>query len=280
MHRIDSAGAAVALPAAGPVGSTVGYWTAGNPTGGVPATILDQDWLNGVQEELLAVIEAAGLTASKASRVQLLAALRQSFARGLQAFTASGTFTVPAGVTKVGVQIWGAGGSGGTGSNAGATASGGGAGGYSDGVFSVTPGSGYSVTVGTGGAANGTFAGNGFGGGTSSFGALASATGGTGGVGANGIQAVTAGVGGTGSGSGALLIPGGGGGVGIVFGGGPIAGGLGGTAAFGSVPGPNVGQTASAATGQNGIYPGGGGNGGVAGGAGGAGANGLVVVRW
>jgi hypothetical protein len=73
MHRIDNASASNTLPAPSPAG-TPGYFTDGNPGGGVPATVLPAEWLNMVQEEISNVIEDsdAGNTAlSKASRTQL-----------------------------------------------------------------------------------------------------------------------------------------------------------------------------------------------------------------
>jgi hypothetical protein len=85
------------------------------------------------------------------------------------------TWTAPTGVTRVRVTIIGGGGGG---SFNGCTSSGG-YGGAGWGYFTVTPGTGYTVTVGTGG----TTASTGTTGGTSSFGALISATGGTGGTG-------------------------------------------------------------------------------------------------
>jgi hypothetical protein len=94
-------------------------------------------------------------------------------------YATPGTFswTVPAGVTKIMVEVWGGGGGGG---NSHATTSGwmsgGGAGGYGKDIFVVTSGANYSVVVGAAGTAGG---GNG---GTSSFGTLISATGGNGGM--------------------------------------------------------------------------------------------------
>jgi len=78
LHRIDSSGAAVALPTPAAAG-TPGYWTGGNPASGIPATILDQDWLNSVQEELLAILTAGGVTPSKTTRNQVLTALQALF---------------------------------------------------------------------------------------------------------------------------------------------------------------------------------------------------------
>ncbi len=74
---------------------------------------------------------------------------------GSQTFDRSGTFTVPAGITRLYVEAWGGGG-GGTGSTIGAanyrySGSGGGGGGFSKGYITVTPGSSINVTVGAGG---------------------------------------------------------------------------------------------------------------------------------
>jgi len=104
----------------------------------------------------------------------------------MQVFTSSGTFTVPAGITKVKVTVVGGGGGGAMGRDDGccnfSAGSGGGGGGAAIEVISgLTGGSTVSVTVGGGGAAV-TYNYNGNAGGTSSFGAYCSATGGAGGV--------------------------------------------------------------------------------------------------
>lgn len=95
---------------------------------------------------------------------------------GMQAFTASGTFTVPSGVSRVLVQAWGAG----AGGTAGNWASGGGGsgGGYAQAWCTVTAGAAVTVTVGAGGT-GGTNSANPTGGGNSSFGTCATATGGS-----------------------------------------------------------------------------------------------------
>lgn len=86
----------------------------------------------------------------------------------IEVFTSSGTFTVPAGVTKIKVTVIGGGGGG----NTNWYYAGGGGGGAAIKIISgLTPGSTVSVTVGAGGAQNTD-------GGTSSFGAYCSATGG------------------------------------------------------------------------------------------------------
>ena len=64
-------------------------------------------------------------------------------------YTSSGSFTVPAGVSKITVKAWG-GGAGGSTSGTGAT-KGGGGGAYSRSTFTVTPGSVHPIVIGTGG---------------------------------------------------------------------------------------------------------------------------------
>jgi hypothetical protein len=56
-------------------GNVSNQFSEGNPATGAPGTKVSSDWLNAVQEELAAVIEAAGLTLSKVNNGQLLAAL-------------------------------------------------------------------------------------------------------------------------------------------------------------------------------------------------------------
>ncbi len=106
--------------------------------------------------------------------------LRPGYA-SLQAFTTSGYFTVPNGVSQAKVTVIGGGGAGGT--DATLPGGGGGAGGRAVGIVTgLTPGGAIYVTVGAGGIASATPA-QGGPGGTSSFGAFLSATGGAGGNG-------------------------------------------------------------------------------------------------
>lgn len=90
----------------------------------------------------------------------------------------SGSWTVPPGVTKIAVAVWGGGGSNGKGT-VGCDGSRGGNGGFGESVFSVVPGQSYTITIGNGGnLGNG---GSGIGG-SSSFGSLISASGGSSGI--------------------------------------------------------------------------------------------------
>jgi hypothetical protein len=194
---------------------------------------------------------------------------------GMQEFLASGSFTVPIGVTKVRSRVWGAGGGGG-GAFAGA-GSGGGGGGYAEGMYAVTPGQVITVTVGVGGVGGTGAPTGGSVGGTSSFGAFASATGGGGGGGGLGVVALIVAAGGVATG-GAMNVGGNGGygGSNSGSGGSGFAGGAGGGAFGTSLTTSNT----SSATGN---FPGGGGGGGAhptTSQAGGTGQGGLVVVEW
>lgn len=239
------------------------HGTPGYPNNGTVFT----PWVgHQIIEELRGLVVAGGLTPDKSSVVQVLAALRAMFAPGIAVFTSSGTFTVPAGVTKVAVQVWGGGG--GSGSAASGGASGGGGGGaFGEGVVAVTPGAGVSVTIGAAGTAgSGSNGGNG---GVSSFGTAIVSTGGVGSVSAAGGVAGAGGAGGTVSGASATLAQSGAAGANGGFVGGDYVGGGGGPA-FMSAGGYTVGA---------GAMPGAGG-GGVTNSSGRAGAAGLVVVRW
>jgi len=191
----------------------------------------------------------------------------------IQAFTSSGTFTVPAGVTKVKVTVVGGGAGGRTASNS-TSQGGGGSGGAAIKVITgLTPGGTVAVTVGTGGAANTD-------GVTSSFGAYCSATGGVspgvfsnnpgpggaGGTATGGDINFTGGAGGGGSGVSGTVAGNGGGGGCSIFGG----GGLG-------AVGTNAVNTAGAGAPGTGAG-GGGGCGGP--GTGGAGGSGIVIVEY
>ncbi|MBK6838089.1 MAG: SprB repeat-containing protein [Bacteroidetes bacterium] len=80
-----------------------------------------------------------------------------------QTYTSTGSFTVPDGVTSVIVECWGGGGAGGGNTSSNDGGGGGGGGAYAKSTISVTPGTAYSVTVGTGpngGSGNGSSGGD------------------------------------------------------------------------------------------------------------------------
>lgn len=84
MFRIDDPSASPTLPAPEGAG-TPGYWTEGNPGGGVPATLVRASFLNMLQEELVSILTAAGIAPSKTTYNQLL-----------QALSSAGVFQTPA----------------------------------------------------------------------------------------------------------------------------------------------------------------------------------------
>lgn len=84
MYRIDNGTAAGSLPdptAEGP--NPDGYFTGGNPGTGTPATRVDAEWLNMVQEEIAGVIEGAGDNLNKSDRGQLFDAIAALIAAGV-----------------------------------------------------------------------------------------------------------------------------------------------------------------------------------------------------
>jgi hypothetical protein len=188
----------------------------------------------------------------------------------LQKTAGTYSFTIPAGVTSVRVQLWGGGGGGGGSTAAGNVGSGGAGGGYAEGIFTVSPGQALSIAIGAGGGPTVT-------GGTTSISGLPtaiSATGGGGGVvGNNGAQSQSP-SGGQGYG-GQIQRMGRFGGVGLAFGSGIYAGGFGGASGY---------QGADAQFGLNvgipGIGPGGGGGGANNGQVGGSGADGQVSIYY
>jgi hypothetical protein len=86
MFRIDNTTAAPSIPTPAQPGSP-GFFTNGNPALGAPATIVDADWMNALQEELAYVIEQSGLVLNKLDRTQLFQALGRLTRVRLQADT-------------------------------------------------------------------------------------------------------------------------------------------------------------------------------------------------
>ncbi len=74
MHRIDTPTAQKDKFGAGKNG-----FTRGNPQTGVPATDLDDDYFDAIQEELAGLVEAGNLTLDKSDRGQVLKALKLLF---------------------------------------------------------------------------------------------------------------------------------------------------------------------------------------------------------
>lgn len=185
MYRIDNATALGALPLPAPVGPTVpGYFT----NSGTNQTIVDGDWLNSIQEEIIAVIANASITLSKTNRAQLLQALLQMGryqhrvvwrrVGGTQmvsvdgaAFTATSATSFSPLYSGVGrLRIVGAGG--GAGGAAGSGCSAGGSGGsFAEAAVQLTFGTPVAIAVGAAGTAGGSTTGDGGKGGDSTWGA-------------------------------------------------------------------------------------------------------------
>ena len=203
-----------------------------------------------------------------------LPSLRPGFGSGVQTFLSSGSFSVPAGVTQVEVEVWG-GGAGSFASIPGLPSGGGSGGGYARKlVTGLTPGQMISAAVGSGGTGGNTLGGSAAAGGVSSFGQYVSATGGSlnylasPSLPGNGATPPGVGVGGD------VNFTGSAGQAGI-----SNQGGMGGGAPMG-------GTQNSGTTGNVGNFPGGGAAGAGTGATsntaynGAAGSGGLIVVRW
>lgn len=199
----------------------------------------------------------------------------------MDVFASPGTFTTPSTTTKIKVTVvGGGGGASSTGNTTSNFGSGGGGGGTSIYVGPVTANTPYSITVGAGGAGSppGATSQPGSPGGTSSFGSLASATGGAGATAPS--SGSSYGVGGAGS-AGTLLLTGGDGLKGTPA----VVGGSGGSSFLaGSKSGSGVTPRGNGSTGY--LY-GGGGSGGLVNAPatqptalGGSGAAGVVIVEW
>jgi hypothetical protein len=160
----------------------VGFFTGGTP-GLVAATRVRAWWLNMIQEEIIAVLVAAGLTPDTAATNfhQLRDAITTMVGAGrllnVQAFAASGTCTVAAGATIHDVFVLGGGAPGSgvpaTGAGQAAVGAGGGSGAHGRGRYAAAV---RAITVGAAGVP--ALGGVGTNGGSSSYGASLSAPGG------------------------------------------------------------------------------------------------------
>lgn len=224
-----------------------------------------------------------GDVSTRIATMAALGALRGVIGRSFQTFNTPGSFTfvVPAGVTALDVEVWGAGGASG-GSVANNGGSGGGGGGYCrKSLTGLTPGSSLSVTVGAGGSPGGPGNGGSIGG-PSAFAGILTANGGSGGP----ANSAAGALGGTASG-GDTNITGQSGNGGSVFSSTTVMGGGGGSSPRGGQA-VQFGITAAlgAFNGGVGQFPGGGAAGGASANGSGAtvngaaGAGGLVEVRW
>lgn len=222
------------------------------------------------------IIASGGSGASGGGSLDLIAAslttngVLTAGIRSTQQFTASGTWTKPAGCKRILVFGTGGGGGGGDATSSNHGVGGGGAGGTSIKFIDVSAISSETVTIG-GGGAGGTGGGNGATGGNTTFGAHFTASGGAGGTGDS--SPPDGGTGGTAA-TGNINIPGGDGNVGIF-----LTGGISGNGGA-SFWGGGARGTGTSGNGVNANAYGAGGSGGFSTGsaAGGAGAGGIVWV--
>lgn len=171
------------------------------------------------------------------------------------------TFTIPNGVVKIMVEVWGGGGGGSVGASV--NGGGGGGGGYGKEILSVTPGNTFTITVGAGGGPGAAGGGLGTSGGTSIFGSIIA----NGGNAGNNNASPSGGSGGTVSGASYSIVGQTG-----------FSGGTNSVPSGGSAPAGGFGGTYYQSGGQPGFTPGGGGAGANNTTSGGGGAPGRVVV--
>ena len=109
MYRIDNRYATTTLPVPAPLG-VQGFFTGGDPTTGQSATIVDADWLNALQEELMNILGKGAITPDKTNNSQLLLALSHLFTGAYTQITVTQNLLVPQWATQIAFRMVGAGG--------------------------------------------------------------------------------------------------------------------------------------------------------------------------
>lgn len=82
MQRVTRPTAASVMPAPPVSPGPPGFFTSGDPLAGILATRPGYEWYNGVQEELIAFLTAAGITPSETNLGQVLEACQYLFGGG------------------------------------------------------------------------------------------------------------------------------------------------------------------------------------------------------
>ncbi len=77
MQRIKSSGAVAVLPEREENSYVPGYFSGGDPATGRRATVVSAEWLNDVQEEIIGVLNAAGISPEAGSQKQLSEAVKK-----------------------------------------------------------------------------------------------------------------------------------------------------------------------------------------------------------
>ena len=266
MDRVIAPDSVAAIDAAPPPSSgTPQHWGNGDIPTMVPATEIPAYWLEGIQEENIAILAQAGITPDRTNNAQIIAALLSMFGPPIIAPTVYATpgaisYTVPANVYQIVIRARGPGGVGGAGGSS-SGGGGGGGGGYCEKTLTVVPGQVIAGTVGAPGTA------------TTISGMTAGA--GANGTAGSGSTSGLAGAAGTATG-GQINFAGTVGSNAYPLSGSNVLSGAGG-AAWGGVP-TFGSEGAATGVGTPGQQPGSGGGGGIYSGTGGAGANGHIII--
>ncbi len=86
MFAIDNSTSSSTLPTPATAG-TPAYFTDGNPGTGSPATVVEADWLNMIQQELLNVLAAASVAPSKTTYNQVITSINDLIAAAISGGT-------------------------------------------------------------------------------------------------------------------------------------------------------------------------------------------------
>ena len=92
MYQIDNATSVAVMPTVDVVGPNPNsYFYKGDPTTNTPATIVEQDWLNTIQQELINILVAGGVTADKTKQDQVVKAINYLSQKSAAIYAASTT---------------------------------------------------------------------------------------------------------------------------------------------------------------------------------------------
>lgn len=104
MQRVSTSSAVATLPTP-PAGGTPGFFAKPDPVNSVAATSPGYAWYNGVQEELMAVIEGQGLTGNTSNNTQLRTAITKMIQAGQRSVVINNAVFSPA-VTGAGKAVY------------------------------------------------------------------------------------------------------------------------------------------------------------------------------